>query len=380
MRLSCQPEKGKHMSQSEDALLDAVTATLPPLLTAMEALGSAARRLHPPHLQQVLEATSVYRQPVVDGLQVFNAQEWPEHLSRFKAAIGDTAVNVLKAMDGLDSAASHSNPVMAAYSALRYSGRATEALYPVTAMLPPVSNYFLLESMRDDEQLQAKLAEADPGRDEVGILHAGNATDERGGFSLYVPEYYQGEAMPMVVALHGGSGHGRSFLWSWLKAARSLGFMVLSPTSAENTWSLMGPDVDSDRLQQMMAYIGERWNVADDRLLLTGMSDGGTFSYVSGLMDGSPPTALAPFAASFHPMLLEVVNAERLADLPIRLTHGARDWMFPVETARMAAEAFRGKGARFDYRELPDRAHVFPQDEAQPVLDWFLGTDDAHAA
>ena len=40
------------------------------------------------------------------------------------------------------------------------------------------------------------------------------------------------------------------------------------------------------------------------RMLLTGMSDGGTFTYVSGLEASSPFTHLAPVAAAFHPMLV----------------------------------------------------------------------------
>src|ERR1044072_8111114 len=49
----------------------------------------------------------------------------------------------------------------------------------------------------------------------------------RGGFSVYVPEYYTPDrAMPLVMALHGGSGNGRGFLWSWLRDARSLGAIL----------------------------------------------------------------------------------------------------------------------------------------------------------
>ena len=51
--------------------------------------------------------------------------------------------------------------------------------------------------------------------------------------------------------------------------------------------------------------------------------------------------------------------------------------MFPVGVAQKAAEAFQARGASIEYRELPDRAHVFPQDEAAPTLDWFLGTEGA---
>ncbi len=360
------------MVDPNDELLEAVTAAVPPLLQGMEVLGRASRHLHPPHLAQIVEAVAPHRQPIADGLVRFNAAAWPEHLNGFRGAVGDAASNALKAFDGLASAASRSNPVMAAYSALRYSNRATEALYPVSMMLPPVSRFFLLDSVADDEVLAARLAAADASREGVGVLHAANAGNERGGFSLYVPEYHDGTPLPLVVALHGGSGHGRGFLWSWLRAARSFGMLVLSPTSQDSTWSLMGPDVDGPALRQMLAWVSERWPVREDRILLTGMSDGGTFSYVAGLQDDAPYTHLAPIAASFHPMLMEVASPERVAGLPIYLTHGVLDWMFPVDVARTAHEALAGAGAEVVYREIDDLSHTYPTEENEAIARWFL--------
>ena len=80
-------------------------------------------------------------------------------------------------------------------------------------------------------------------REDVGILNVDNARETRGGFSLYVPEYYDApQRWPLIVALHGGSGHGADFLWSWLREARTRGCIVISPTSRGGTWSLMESD------------------------------------------------------------------------------------------------------------------------------------------
>ena len=50
---------------------------------------------------------------------------------------------------------------------------------------------------------------------------------------MYVPEYYDAaRSWPLVVALHGGSGHGRDFLWTWLREARTRGVIVAAPDRA----------------------------------------------------------------------------------------------------------------------------------------------------
>ncbi|MEC8754684.1 MAG: dienelactone hydrolase family protein, partial [Pseudomonadota bacterium] len=199
---------------------------------------------------------------------------------------------------------------------------------------------------------------------------ANNSSDERGGFSVYVPEYYAGEAVPLVFALHGGSGHGRQFIWSWLRAARSLNCIVIAPTSLDNTWSLMDPGADAQRLHNLVDYAKTHWNIDSEKVLLSGMSDGGTFSYVAGLQDQVPFTHLAPCSASFHPMLIEATSPERLQGLPIYLIHGALDWMFPVDVARTAQQALQAAGAAVVYAEVEDLSHTYPEEYSAKVLDW----------
>jgi len=361
------------MTDETDELLDATTALIPPLLMALDALSYAGRHLHPPNLKNVVGAITQFQPPVAEGVEQFEAVEWPEHLAGFKDHALQSATEALKAYEGLDACLTQHNPAMGAYRAMSFNTRAVEALYPVSFMLPPVNRFFLSENHRGDESLQERLLKADPGRDEVGIMHAGNQPTERGGFSLYVPEYYDGsEPMPLVVALHGGSGHGRSFLWTWLKDARSRGVIVASPSSHEGTWSLMGPDMDSANLDAIVDHICKHFQIDERRILLTGMSDGGTFSYLSGFRSDTAFTHLAPISASFHPMLVEVASAERIRELPVYLTHGALDWMFDIEVARTARDALTAAGVDLTYRELGDLSHTYPREENDRILDWLL--------
>ena len=105
-------------------------------------------------------------------------------------------------------------------------------------------------------------------------------------------------------------------------------------------------------------------------MLLTGLSDGGTFSYVSGLDGASPFTHLAPIAAAFHPMLAQMADAERIRGLPIHVAHGALDWMFDVGMARAAVQALTAAGAAVTYREFDDLSHTYPRELNAELLDW----------
>ncbi len=361
------------MSEDSDELLDATLAVVAPLLTALDALSHTGRHLHPSHIEQLVDAMAQFHAPLAAGVEEFDAVAWPEHLSGFREHLVGAATEALKALDALANCTTQSNPVMGAYRALGFNTRAVQELYPVSFMLPPVNRFFVSEGQRENEALFEKLAAADHARDEVGVMHANNAATERGGFSMYVPEYYDADqSWPLLVSLHGGSGHGRSFLWTWLREARSRGVIVASPSSSEGTWSLMGPDVDSDNLDTIVEHVGKLWNIDHDRILLTGMSDGGTFSYLSGLRDDVPFTHLAPISASFHPLLLEAASAERLQGLPIYLIHGALDWMFPVDIARVARDALVAAGADVSYHELNDLSHTYPIEENAKILDWLL--------
>ena len=359
------------MDDDNEQLLDAISGVLPPIMTALEALAWVGRHLHPPNLAALADAVADAADPVAAGLERFRDTSFPEHLEPFQDHVVRAGEHVCRAFEGLAEAVDDPGGTLQAYRAMGHQTRALYALYPVAAMLTPVSRFFVEPGLRNDDALLGRLAAADTTRDHVGVLHAENDKGKRGGFSLYVPEYYDpDESYPLVVALHGGSGHGRDFLMTWLVNARTHGAIVLSPTARDRTWSLMGKDIDSPNIDGMVQRVRENWNIDPGRLLLTGMSDGGTFCYVSGLRENSPFTHLAPSSASFHPLLLEGTTRERLARLKVYLMHGALDWMFPIDVARTANAALTAAGASVVFREIADLSHTYPRDENPRIMAW----------
>jgi phospholipase/carboxylesterase len=363
-----------------EAVVEDIVAVLPPLLQSLEALGFIARHLNPPDFGKVMEAAGTPDH----ALQSVRPRlaDWPTEFSEVRASLDTASDAVLAAFAGLRAVQDGNGDLIAVFRALRHVPRAQEALYPLAAKLPPVSEFFVDPALRDDADLLARLAE--PARQDTGIIHDHNEPGSRGGFSLYVPEYYRPDrTWPLVMALHGGSGNGRGFLWSWLRDARSHGAILVAPTatgdtstkttSTKTTWALMGEDTDTPNLTRILELVRGRWNIDPARLLLTGMSDGGTFCYVTGLESASPFTHLAPVAATFHPLMAEMADAERLRGLPIYLVHGRLDWMFPVQGARQTHQLLAAAGADVTYRELDDLSHCYPREINPAMLNWLGG-------
>src|SRR5262249_45610315 len=159
--------------------------------------------------------------------------------------------------------------------------------------------------------------------------------------------------------------------WSWLRDARGRGVMVLAPTSRDRTWSIMRrEDADAEPLKAMVAFVAERYPVDPTRVLLTGMSDGATYTLLCGVREGAPFTHLAPACGVVHPLLMAGETRERIRGRRIYLIHGALDWMFPVNITRMAGELLKESGAQLVYREIEDLSHTYPRDENPAILDW----------
>jgi phospholipase/carboxylesterase len=173
------------------------------------------------------------------------------------------------------------------------------------------------------------------------------------------------------MALHGGMGHGADFLWSWLREARTRGFILVTPTSAQDTWSLMGEELDLSRLLAIVDYLREGWSIDEQHILLTGMSDGATYSLMAGSQPDSPFTHLAPFSGVLHPELVMHGRLQNLKATPIYLVHGTEDWMFPVEAAQMAQAELNQVGCDLTYREITGLSHHFARTELPAVLQWF---------
>jgi phospholipase/carboxylesterase len=364
-----------HAMPPSSAVIVAIGQLLQPLLDTLERITWVQRHLFPPFAPRLAEELAPCAEAVGEPLSALEKVEWPDDLRFMRDRLIDVARQTIDLVTAFGEAAGAPDNPIDLYRAIRRFARIQETLYPLAPVFEPVNRWFLEPARRDDDELAARLRAGALRDDEirVGVLHASNERDARGGFSVYVPEQWDGEtAMPLVVALHGGSGHGRDFLWSWLADARSRGALLMAPTAHDRTWSIMSmEDVDADGIKQMIEGVAARYPVDRTRVLLTGMSDGGTYALLNGLRDADTPfTHLAPACGVLHPFLLAGKGLQHAAGRPIYMIHGALDWMFPLATAHIGRDALQAAGARLVYREIEDLSHTYPRDENPRILDW----------
>ncbi|MSP43622.1 MAG: phospholipase [Alphaproteobacteria bacterium] len=362
------------MTEPDEILPAALEAALAPLLDALDVMAFVSRHMHPPDFTDIIAAIGYADTPVREQMTALQKLTLPEAVQPVLQRINTASGAVCAAFEELRRAAAKPKGLMEGYYALRHGIQAREVLYPLTARVPSVSKHFLEEPARGDAALIGGLA-AGAGKPDTGLMHSSDTSSTtRGGFSIYVPETYDpGTPHPVMLTLHGAGGSGRAFLWSWLRAARTRGVILVSPTSRAPTWSLDGPDIDTPNLASLMDQVRERWNVDERHMMMTGMSDGGSFTYMSGLLEDQPYSHLAPVAASFPPLMLEFYKAERMKGLPVHITHGALDWLFPPAQGRAMANGLESFEANVIYREIEDLSHTNPDDdENAEVMDWFL--------
>lgn len=356
-----------------EQILELITQLLP-LLLRVTSMHEACMRGNQDSLKQSFIATiDSFIEDIRKLSGQLDGQDLPEHVVQSMASLADASAQVVTGLQRYQAANGSKLEFVKLIQANRSFCRAQEILYPLATVFAPLSQFFLTKKQRENAQLLAALKIPAQNKVPVGLLNGDNGREKRGGFSLYVPESFQPEkSMPLIIALHGGSGHGADFIWSWLRDARSHDCIVMAPTSQQDTWSLMGPDLDLSILKAMLEYLQQTWNINSDKILLTGMSDGATYSLLAGLQEGSPFTHIAALSGVLHPINMANGNLQRAKNKPVYLVHGAKDWMFPLETAHMAKSQLETAGAKLVYKEIEDLGHTYAREENEAILQWFL--------
>ena len=252
--------------------------------------------------------------------------------------------------------------------------RGLHVLYGLRAHTPTLSEYWLLNDAHDQAD---ELETLSPDNDApTGVVHR-RRTAPQADYSLYVPESYtQSREWPLIVCMHGANGRGDHYIWSWLRPAKSRGYILLAPKSLDVTWSILQPGLDTGSVEAMLDEVCGEYAVDRRRVYLTGLSDGGTFTYLLGLGRPDLFAGIAPVAGDLHGMADDMLRRKQGIDLPIHIVHGAQDHIFPVATIRSGHGLLTRLGYKATYEELPDWGHSYCSFvNERLVMPWFEGLE-----
>ncbi len=245
--------------------------------------------------------------------------------------------------------------------------RACYLLYTIRADTPTLRAYWVLPEAVTTLPTLETAATSRPHP--VGITHH-PSTSTHGAYSLYVPEHYDPQQhWPLIIALHGGGGANDEYLLTWLRPAKSEGYIVLAPKSLGLTWAVEKPEPDVVSITSMLMAVRQRYAIDPDRILVTGLSDGGTFAYALGASRPHLFGAIAPVAGTLPPWL----DVQKAVALPFLIIHGGQDFIFPVAVARLAHATLVENGlTAVTFTELPEWGHAYPYSINETIiLPWF---------
>jgi predicted peptidase len=205
-------------------------------------------------------------------------------------------------------------------------------------------------------------------------------------YSLYVPKsYYASGKWPLIVALHGTGGDGRSLMryQGLTDFAESYGYIVVTPLGYSRNSSYGIPERGQGRqpgepgfeneakltlgfrelaeldVMTVLAMVRKEFNVDEDRIYLMGHSMGAAGVYYlaekypeiwAGLaaISGGPPGGWGGTAPS---------AGARIQHLPILVMQGDMDTTVPVARTRAAVAQLRKLGMQHVYLEIPGGDH-----------------------
>lgn len=193
-----------------------------------------------------------------------------------------------------------------------------------------------------------------------------NRDSQRHPYLLIVPSSYDpAKRYPMRVVLHGsinrplGPPNG-----SWGPepgAPEEAGALRLYPAAWYESLWWQGSQIEA--VAGMLGEVKRTYNVDENRVTLSGVSDGGTGTWYFAMKDPTPFAAFIPLIG--HPGLLVNAKAGVEGDVhpfnlglrPVYAVNGGKDPLYPVSSVQPLLELFARNGLDLTFHPLPDAGH-----------------------
>jgi len=340
----------------------------PEILHFLRTLESIQENLR---LREVRPAQARLLAETGDLFRRFNSEfaplEPPEPMREFHPRFVEAAAHLEKSFN-LFMTEPNPNWTVAFLYSRRSFCNALYGLYGLRSDLRELGNYFTGEGAQRPAEANANPDSESP----LGFIHR-ERNGERSDYSLYIPENYtSANQWPLIICMHGGYGEGYEYIWTWLRPARAKGYILLSPKSIGNTWSMTMGSPDTRSIMRMLDEVRGAYSVDASRIYLTGLSDGGIMTYILGLERHEIFAGIAPVAGALHMAADAMLRSGTGRELPIFVVHGVHDFIFPVQFTRQTNDLLKQLGYNLSYEELPEWGHALPYSiNERLVMPWF---------
>ena len=189
-------------------------------------------------------------------------------------------------------------------------------------------------------------------------------------FMVYVPETYDpGRSWPVEFLLHGGVGRpspqaGENF---WQRSFDRIApvdpvdrIIVVPASWQESVW---WQDSQADNLPAILHMLKRTYNINENRIIMTGISDGGTGAYFFAFKQPTEWASFFPFIG--HPGVLRNplsggsyrLYFENLMSRPLYIVNGENDRLYPASSMDSFISILREEGVNHIFRVIADGEH-----------------------
>lgn len=214
--------------------------------------------------------------------------------------------------------------------------------------------------------------EAGPSYDQsapVGELASERFSEDgtRFPYTFLIPESYDSEqSYPVEFMLHGGVGRPE---WEagetlWRRGYDSLkkeDRIVVVPAAWKDAF--WWQSIQADNLPALLNLLKQKYNVDENRVSLTGVSDGGTGAYFFAFKQPTQWASFMPYIG--HPGVLRNANSgggyrlyfENLLNKPLYIVNGEVDRLYPAESVKPFIELLAETGIKHIFKVIADGGH-----------------------
>jgi hypothetical protein len=199
-----------------------------------------------------------------------------------------------------------------------------------------------------------------------GVVQASHKNDAgEYYYTLDVPETYDSSRKYQVrVQLHGGVGRIESNAPPRAGSnARLAGVeqIYVMPYAWKDApwWS----GQQTDNLDAILDLVKRAYNVDENRIVLSGISDGGTGTYYAAMRNTTPFASFLPFIGFIGVLRNETLQSDgdlfpnNLLNKPMFVVNGGRDPQYPTSMVDPFIDHLKKGGASIDYHPQPNAAH-----------------------